>query len=57
MKREIRILQIWQHNITEETYKVSSTTPDKVELYLFENPWLDEIVSKEELYQNYTFIK
>ena len=56
MNIEILPTQIWQENFTEERYKVSSTTPDKVELYLFDNPWVDVIVSKEELYKNYTFI-
>lgn len=57
MKIEILPMQIWRHNITEEMYRVSSTTPEKVELYLFENPWVDEIIIKEELYKNYTFIE
>ena len=56
MNREILPTQIWQYNFTDEMYKVSSTTPEKVELYLFENPWVDKIVSKEELHKNYTFI-
>jgi hypothetical protein len=56
MNREILPTQIWQNNLTKWMYKVSSTTPNKVEMYLLLDLWDCEIVSKEELHKNYTFI-
>ena len=55
-RTEILINQIWESNIKNESWKVLSTSTNKVELFNTEDVWNLKLIKKEDLRNSFTLV-